>query len=510
MDWIDREASSKHNISPLILMENAGQMSSRRITSLFGPLKKKFILIIAGEGNNGGDGLVLARSLLQDGACPVVFFVTNPPTKNEAKINCDIYKKMGGTIYLGNKEPDQLASLLQKSDLVIDAIFGTGLNRPVMGQIVEMIQTINASRKSIVSLDIPSGISADSGKILGAAIKAKATITFALPKKGHYLFPGAAYRGELFIEEIGIPSYLVQQAGIKTELMDESLIREIAPDPRHQDSHKGNFGHLFVLAGSRGKRGAGALCCKAALRAGAGLVTWGLPEGLNYPDSYIPEVMTLPLPETSDGCLNLEAEDAILKALSNKGAIAIGPGLGTHPDTKALLMKILPKISVPVILDADGINLIAEENTILSTMTQPILLTPHPGEFGRILGITAISVQNDRLLLATETAKRLECYILLKGAYSVVAAPDGSAWINPTGNPGMAKAGTGDALTGVIGGLTVQGIPLLKATQFGAYVHGMAGDLANIDKGEIGMVASDLIEKLPYAIKLLKKEQELV
>ncbi|MFI5303769.1 MAG: NAD(P)H-hydrate dehydratase [Nitrospiria bacterium] len=508
MDRLDRETTAIQNISALKLMENAGQKSFTRIATHFGSLKGKSVLVIAGSGNNGGDGLVLARSLFQTGSETEVLFVSDLPTKNEPKINFEIYDKIGGRIYHGSKGLEKFPSLLKKSDLIIDAIFGTGLNRPVTSPLAEIIQSINDSGKMIVSLDIPSGVSADTGKVLGVAVRANATVTFALPKRGHFLNPGVSYRGELFVEDIGIPPFLVQQAGIKTELLEASLIADMLPKKRDRYSHKGNFGHLLVLAGAKGKRGAGALCCKAALRSGAGLVTWGLPKGLLFPDPYIPEAMTLPLPESPEGFLCLEAESAILSAIRDKDAVAIGPGLGIHPETKALLMKLLPQINIPVILDADGINLIAEDKEVLSKMTHPVLLTPHPGELGRFLGIEPAEVQTERYTLAAETAKRYKCHILLKGAYSLIASPDESVWINPTGNPGLAKAGTGDVLTGVIGALTVQGISLLNAALIGSYLHGLAGDLTSIEKGEMGMIATDVIEKIPYAIKQFNKGTE--
>ncbi len=505
MEWLDRETSVKQEISPLVLMENAGQKSFLRLASLFGPLKGKSVLIVAGEGNNGGDGLVLARCLLQEGAFPSVFFVAEPPTKKEAKINYEIFDKMGGRIVQGEKGWEELPALLQKNELIVDAVFGTGLSRPIGERVAGVIQKINQSGKKVVALDIPSGISADTGKVLGEAVRANVTITYGLPKIGHFLFPGASCRGELFVEEIGIPSSLIQQAGIKTDLLEASLIKEILPKKRKKESHKGTFGHLLVLAGSRGKRGAGALCCKAALRSGAGLVTWGLPEGLNSPDPFIPEVMTLPLPETREGAIGLKAEEAILSSIVNKDGIAIGPGLGTDPETRALLKKILPQLTIPIVLDADGINLITEEKELLKKLKGPVLLTPHPGEFGRFLGIDSEAVQNERLPLITQAAKAYRSYFLLKGAYSLIAAPDESVWINPTGNPGMATAGTGDVLTGMIAALAVQGIPLLKAAQAGVYLHGLAGDMAVEEKGEIGMIATDLIEKIPDAIKQIRK-----
>lgn len=510
MEWLDRETSLKQKISPLVLMENAGEKSFLRLVSLFGPLKGKSILIVAGGGNNGGDGLVLARYLFQEGSFPTVFFVAEPPAKKEAKMNYEIFDKLGGRILKGEKGFSELPALLQKSDLIVDAIYGTGLSRPITGRDAEVIQKLNQSGKTVIALDIPSGISADTGKRLGEAVQAQVTLAYGLPKKGHFLFPGADCRGELFVEEIGIPSSLIHQAGIKTELLEGSYIREIFPIKRKKESHKGNFGHLLVLAGSRGKRGAGALCCKAALRSGAGLVTWGLPESLDSPDAFIPEVMTLPLPETIDGTISLKAEDEILAAVRQKDGLAIGPGLGGHPETRALLKRILPQLTLPIIIDADGINLIAEEKDLLKKLNGPILLTPHPGELGRFLGIDSEAVQNDRIALVVEAAKNYRVYFLLKGAYTLIAAPDETVSINPTGNPGMATAGTGDVLTGMIAALAVQGIPLLMAAQAGVYLHGLAGDLAAGDKGEVGMISSDLIEKIPDAIQQVRKGQSRV
>ncbi|MBI1823010.1 MAG: NAD(P)H-hydrate dehydratase [Nitrospirae bacterium] len=508
MAWLDRETSAKQDISSLILMENAGQKSYTRIASLFGPLNALSILIVAGEGNNGGDGLVLARALLQRDLSPVLVLPLGSPKKSESKVNYDIYKKMGGNIFQGKMGLDELPALILKSDIIVDALFGTGLSRPVSGKLSEMIRQINQSGKIIVSLDIPSGISADTGEVLGSAVNARVTLTYGLPKKGHFLFPGAAYRGKLFVEDIGIPPALVHQAGIKTTLLDALQIKEILPKKRTTDSHKGTYGHLLVLAGSRVKRGAGALCCKAALRTGAGLVTWGLPESLDSPDPFIPEVMTLPLPQTPEGNLGLAGADTILDAVRRKTAVAIGPGLGTHRETRALLKKILPKIEIPVILDADGINLIAEEKGLLKSLKNPILLTPHPGEFARLVGMEPEAIQKNRFSMVSVAARENRSVFVLKGAYTLISAPDESVWINPTGNPGMATAGTGDVLTGIIGALAAQGLSLVQAAQAGVYLHGMAGDLAREEKGEVGMIASDLIEKIPVVIKTFRSEED--
>lgn len=504
MQRLDQLTIQEYGIPALLLMENAGQKTFSRLNSLFGSLKDKSILIFAGAGNNGGDGLVLGRHLLQTGSNPAVYLVSGDLSlKKEAKVNYDIFKKIGGRIFDGKGSPSALDSLIQNSDILVDAIFGTGLNRPMEVKILETIQKINASGKKVVALDIPSGVSADTGALWGGAVKADLTSTYGLPKKGHFLFPGASFRGKLYVEEIGIPSTLIEKESFKTEILERPFIQKIFPRKRPQDSHKGIFGHLLVIAGSRGKRGAGALCCKAALRSGAGLVTWALPERLDIPDSFIPEAMTLPLPETAEGTLSLAAEKPLLSFAKNKNAVAIGPGLSTHPETRELIKRLLPQITCPIILDADGITLLTEEKGLLKKIRVPVLMTPHPGEFGKFLGLDARAVQKERVALLSETASQYGCTILLKGAYSLIADPNHSVWINPTGNPGMATAGTGDVLTGMIAGFCAQGIPFPEAAQIGVYLHGLSGDLALEEKGEISLMASDMIEKIPLAVQHL-------
>ncbi len=506
MKQLDRQAAEEYGIPSLLLMETAGQKTFARIASHFGPLNKKPVLIVAGEGNNGGDGLVLARALYQEGFSPTVFLVSGSRAlKEDARIQVDIYKKIGGEIIDGEYRFDALPALLAQSHLIADAIFGTGLSRPVEGKILEAVQLINRSGKPVIALDIPSGVSADSGWVLGDAVKAEITVTYGLPKKGHFLFPGASLRGKLFVEDIGIPETLVEQKHFKTELMDIPFLVKLFPKARRQESHKGTFGHLLVIAGSRGKRGAGALCCKAALRSGAGLVTWALPQQLDLPDPFVPEAMTLPLPQTPEGTPALAAEKMILSFSKDKDGVAIGPGLSTQPETGELIKRLLVQLDAPIILDADGLNLLAGDPGFFKKVRAPLLLTPHPGELARLLGTDVKTVLKERLTLVAETAEQFGCSILLKGAYSLIANPDREVWINPTGNPGMATAGTGDVLTGIIAGLCVQGLAVLDAARIGAYLHGLSGDLAAGEKGEQGLIAGDLIEKIPEGMQLLAK-----
>jgi NAD(P)H-hydrate epimerase len=500
MERLDLASREKKDISPLVLMENAGQKSFIRLRSVFEPLVKRTVLVVAGEGNNGGDGSVLARCLLQEGIQTFLYLAGKRPGKFEARTNFEIYRKMGGPIYDGETGSEAIGHLIAKSDIIIDAIFGTGLSRPVSHSVGETIRAINNSEKPVVSLDIPSGVSADNGRILGEAVRSAFTFTYGLPKLGHFLYPGSEYCGKLFVEDIGIPRELVEQADIRTELLEAETVRGLLP-ARRKNAHKGNFGHLMILAGSRGKRGAGALSCKGALRSGAGLVTWALPEELDRPDPFIPEVMTFPLPQKKSGALDSAGVTRLLAALENKDAFAIGPGLGTQPETRKFLKSILPKVKVPVILDADALNLLAGEERLFKSLKNPVLLTPHPGEMGRLCSVDATTIQGDRIRYALNAAKGYGGLVLLKGANTLIVEPNESVWINPTGNPGMATAGTGDVLTGMIGALVAQGHSLLNGALAGAFLHGLAGDLACEDKGETGMIATDLIEKIPDAYR---------
>jgi NAD(P)H-hydrate epimerase len=396
--------------------------------------------------------------------------------------------------------------ILQGADVVVDAILGTGMSKPPEGLYAEAIEAINTAHKLVVAVDLPSGLSADEGSIPGSYIQATHTVTFALPKKAFVLYPAAAALGQLHIVDISIPTHAIEAAGIQITLLEQDTLRQMLLS-RRPDAHKGSHGHLLVVAGSLGKSGAGVLASQAALRAGAGLVTWALPTSLAAAmTSRLTEVMTLPVCETAAGGITADAVPALEQFLSRASALVLGPGLGTQPETLACVHTLLPHVRVPMVIDADGLNCLIGHLDILLQCAGPVILTPHPGEMARLLGTDTATIQAQRLDIACDFAQRYRVYIVLKGAYTVIYAPDGRRWVNPTGNPAMATAGTGDVLAGVVGALLCQGLEPVQAAQYGAYVHGLAGDRVRDRLGSRGLVASDVLQELPYAMHEIAKD----
>jgi len=502
MQSLDRRASAEYKIPSLLLMENAGRGFVDLLVASYGRVSGKRVLILAGHGNNGGDGLVAARHLRMRGAEVAVYLFSEiEHVRGDARVSLDIWQATGGRLSLeGDPLSEGLSLDLAQCDYVVDALLGTGLSKSVTGVDAEAIERINACGKTVIAMDIPSGISADTGEVLGTAVRANATFTMALPKWGHFLQDGLEHRGQLKIVDIGIPPALVDATEIKCDWLRPAFLKGCL-SPRKQGVHKGSLGHLLVVAGSVGKRGAAQMSALAALRTGTGLVTLALPRSLDNgsPLSTL-EMMTLPLPESEAGTIALSAEKILVDALAGKQALAMGPGLSQHPETQALVRQLISECTLPMVIDADAINAIASDVTILKRKKGPIILTPHPGEMGRLIGKPAAEIQKDRFLVARRFAETWDVILVLKGAHTVIASPDGSLRVNNTGNPGMASAGTGDALTGIVSGLLAQGLQALDAASLGVWLHGAAGDLAAEERGEAGLLSSDLIEKMPKAI----------
>ncbi len=515
MQLLDRRTIEEYGVPGLILMENAGLGVLREMSHRYGDLTRAILTVVAGKGNNGGDGFVVARHLYQQGIRVRVYLLgQKDKIKGDARTNLLIFEKIGGEVRelahpkIAGAEIQELKSFLNQSLLIVDAIFGTGLTSTradLSEQIYSQVITLmNESTRPIVAVDLPSGISSDTGEVLGTAVKADLTVTFGLPKRGHYLYPGAAYRGALRVVDIGIPKSLVREIPCLVNLLTPEEISQKLPT-RPADAHKGNFGHALVVGGSIGKTGAAAMAAQAALRMGAGLVTLAIPASLNsIMEQKLTEVMTVPLPETSGQTLSLAAEKAILDIAQDKSVIILGPGLSTHPETQELVRKLLHALRLPIILDADGINALAGHTDSLAQVKTKMILTPHPGEMARLLGTTSQKVQSDRLGIAQSFAQRYNVWLVLKGAHTIIAEPLGSLHINPTGNQGMATGGTGDVLAGMMGGLISQCLDPLQASKGGVYLHGLAGDLAASQKGTMGMIAGDLIECIPLAIQKIR------
>jgi NAD(P)H-hydrate epimerase len=501
MREIDRLATERHGVPSLDLMENAALEVVRAIEEEYGSLAGRRIVVLAGKGNNGGDALAVARLLLNRKAEVKVFLlVKGEDLAGDAAVQWGKCRDLPLAV---REAVDQSAveAALARADLAVDGLFGTGLKSPLTGVARSVVEALNGARlQGVVAIDLPSGVDADSGAVLGAAVHATTTVTLALPKRGLFLYPGAGYVGKLRVADIGIPAPLLDEAPAEVVVTEEGEVADLLK-PFPPDVHKGRRGHLLVVAGSLGKTGAAVMTARGALRCGAGLVTVAVPATLQpLVAQQIMEAMTLPLAETKDRTLAPEALEPILQALEGKDVLAIGPGLSTHTETVDLVRALLPRVRGPVVLDADSLNALAGAPEILRQMPSPCLLTPHPGEMGRLMGAGAAAVQGDRLGTARAFALRWGVYVVLKGAHTVMAMPDGRLRINPTGGPGMATGGTGDVLTGMLGALLAQGFSPEEAMTAGVYLHGKAGELAEAAYGERGMVAGDLIEQIPEAI----------
>ncbi|HEX9859693.1 MAG TPA: NAD(P)H-hydrate dehydratase [Nitrospirota bacterium] len=500
MRELDRQAMEEYGIPGVVLMENAGRAVAGEMLHAWGSVTGKKYPVFCGKGNNGGDGLVIARHLHNRGAI-VTIWLFSDEMKGDAGINLEIARNMGLDIRTISSGLNDETGAVRHADCVIDAIFGTGLASDVDKPFSNVIEMINANARRVLAVDIPSGVDSDRGHIMGAAVNADMTVTLGLPKRGLYLYPGAQMAGDVRVADISIPGKAVDAAPIKAGLLTAGEVRHLLPG-RKPESHKGTYGHLFILAGSVGKTGAAVLAARAALRSGAGLVTVGVPESLNDVfEEKLTEVMTVPLPETSERTLAPKALDRILSEMGGKTALAIGPGMSTNRDTATLVAELLPKVKIPLLIDADGLNILSMDDGPLRHINVPAVLTPHPGEMGRLLGVLAREVQSDRPAAALDLAREYGATVVLKGARTLIGLSDGRFFINPTGNPGMATAGTGDVLTGVIGSFMAQGLDVPEAAALGVYVHGLAGDIAAREKGMAGLIAGDIVDALQGGIR---------
>jgi NAD(P)H-hydrate epimerase len=508
MQALDRRTILEGGVPSVVLMERAGTGLTDFIGSRFGPLRGKRLTIVCGKGNNGGDGLVAARLLRQRQADVTVLLLSSvTDLSRDAAAMFRRWRRIAGPSGTKSfKSSEQVESIFAGSDLIVDALLGTGLSTAVSGTYAEAIQLMNRTGTPVIAVDIPSGIHADTGQVLGQAVRAAATVTFGLPKYGLYLGAGIDHAGLIHIVDIGIPPAFVEQIDSRTMLVTKETVKQTLP-PRPASSHKGTYGHAGILAGSVGKTGAAALAAMAALRVGAGLVTVGVPASVNdVLEAKLLEAMTVPFPETKARTLGRAGFDRILSFIQARTAVAIGPGLSTHPETVELVQSLMKHLDRPSVLDADALNALASRASLLTACKVPPILTPHPGEMARLEpDATPHSVNADRLGTAARFARERGVYLVLKGARTVMARPDGLLAICPTGNPGMATAGTGDVLTGMLVGLLAQGVPSWEAACAAAYLHGAAGDFAAERLGFAGMLAGDLVEHIAYAFQAINR-----
>lgn len=499
----DRHTIHEIGIPSLVLMENAGRQVVAAIEAAYETAITESVAVICGRGNNGGDGFVVARTLHQRGIDVSVFVIGSlADVRGDARLNLEILGRLGlNTVEITDEQAWELHfSEISQCGLIVDALFGTGLNAPLKGMLETVVADLNGAGVPIVSIDLPSGLSADTSDIIGDCIQASMTVTLAAPKLPLVLPPGETKAGDVVIADIGIPSEVIDGLeGPRIELLTRERIRELV-EPRQPDSHKGDYGHVLIVAGSRGKSGAAHLAAMGALRSGAGLVTVATPRGCQPIVAALgAEYMTDGLDETVEGTVGGDAIEHVL-AIEND-VLAVGPGLGLDAETVQFVASLLDRSSGPLILDADALNALATDlDRLRGSEGRDIVITPHPGEMARLAGVTTEDVQAHRIEVARDFATTRHVYVVLKGHRTVIATPEGHVFINPTGNPGMATGGSGDVLTGMIAAWLAQLLDAEAACTLAVYLHGLAGDLAEADEGEQAMSAGDVVAHLGDAI----------
>lgn len=503
MQLMDRETINTYGIPGRVLMENAGRGAAKMLMENIPDIFQKRVAVFTGRGNNGGDGFVIARYLFENGIKTAVFTLSSRDRiGGDAKANLNLLLPLDIDVI---EIPDahsfshHTAALLHY-DIFVDAVLGTGLSSDVRGHFKDIIAWINKQNKYVFAVDIPSGLNADTGQACGISIEANATATFGCAKIGHVVYPGRTYTGTLKTIDIGIPAHIRKAVNPQHHLLTTNMIGKYFT-PRDPEAHKGSTGHLFIIGGSAGKSGAVTLAGLAALRSGAGLVTLGVPHSLNsVMETTTLEAMTAALPDSASAGIDETSVDKILDLLNGKSCLAIGPGLGLSDSTRKLVRHIVARTPLPTVMDADALNCLAADTSVLKSAQAPIILTPHPGEMARLTGSSSKAVQNDRITVARSFTQKFGCFVILKGAATIISDPDGNIYINPTGNPGMAAGGMGDVLTGIIGGFITQGFPLKAAIQAAVFLHGAAADHLLQTIGPVGYSASDVANGLPRQI----------
>ena len=516
MAEVDRLTTERYLVPSILLMENAGRSVADELEKACPGLSGKRVAVLCGRGNNGGDGFVVARYLALRGGNPsIVLFADPDRLRGDALSNWEIVRAMGLPAEI-LPEPLRARSFLKKQpapDVIVDALFGTGLSKPIGPDFRPVVEWVNraASTAFVVSVDLPSGLLADSPNIPGPAVRARLTVTFSALKLAHVVPPACDLSGKVVLVPIGSPPVLLENTEYRLNLVDAAQVRKILP-ARTRDSHKGTYGHVYVVAGSRGKSGAALMTGLAALRSGAGLVTLWLPRSVrkDVAGKY-PELMTEFLPETEEETSDRTGAGKVLAQLPQVDAVVIGPGMTTQSSTRRLVWDLVRHSPVPVVLDADGINaFVPPAEPLLNENGQPVVLTPHPGEIARLTGRKIADVQKSRLETARDCAAKNRCYVILKGFQTVIATPGGEIFINCTGNPGMATGGTGDILAGMTGRFvaywnrqrkTDNSRNLADYLSASVYLHGLAGDLAAGEEGMESLIATDLLKYLPRAFR---------
>jgi len=498
---LDRRAIEQYGIVEEILIENAGQASYFTISKEFG-VKNKYFVIFCGIGNNGGDGLVVARKIHSNGGKITVFILGDRSKfKGAAKQNFDIVDKLQIEM-LDLQDVTSATQAVKSANAIIDAIFGTGLDREVGEKYKNVIQLINASQKPVFSIDIPSGIHGDTGQVMGSAVKAHYTTTFGLPKIGNLLYPGFELGGKLYVTHISFPPAVYDSDGLKIATNDPIPI-----PPRSKDTHKGNYGKVLFIAGSSNYLGAPYFAALSFLKAGGGLSFLAKPENVSaFIGNKGSENIFVPQKNTSSGSISLENKQQLLQFSENTDMVVIGPGLSLNKETQTLVRELSREFNKPLLIDGDGITAVANDLGTIKKRKAPTILTPHVGEMARITKQKIDDMIKNKIDVLQSTAQELNATIVLKGAHSLIGYPDNSVFINLSGNPGMATAGSGDVLTGTIAAMFGLGFSINDAVRMGVFIHGFAGDIAAKQKGEDGLIAGDIMDQLPAAMKLYREQ----
>ena len=502
MRRIDAHAIRRMKIPSLCLMECAGLRVVEAIQTRFPDIARRRVAVLCGKGNNGGDGFVVARHLAGRGIdCRVILAADPRGLSGDARVNYRAARGAGVPIEIASTARAWAVArrTVAECDLIVDALLGTGLTGPARGLIGKILSEIGKLDAPVVAVDLPSGLSGDSSEVPGPAVNAVLTVALCRPKIAHLLPPACLRTGDLEIADIGIPPAAVATVRPRIFTIEQADVARVLP-VRARDAHKGTFGHALIVAGAPGKAGAAALAARAALRAGAGLVTAASPAAAR-PEvaSFAPEVMTSGIPEGDPGA----ALDYLLSECAGKSAVALGPGLGRAPKTVTWIRRFVAGCPVPLVLDADGLNSFGGSAPALARGRHILVLTPHPGEMARLLAVPVREVLRDRIGAARALARAAKAIVVLKGMATLVATPDGHVYVNGTGNPGMATGGSGDVLTGLLAGLLAQRPDPLGAVLLGVRIHGRAGDLAAAALGEAGLVAGDILDRIPAALREL-------
>ncbi len=495
-------------IPGIVLMENAALSVIDEIYADFPDVGH--ITVVCGKGNNGGDGFAIARHLINKGANAHVFLIggKEPNLTGDALANYEILKNIGVKVDLvwDRKSLALLEESMGETELIVDAIFGTGIKGDIRGIYADVINRVVEADAPVMSVDIPSGLNGDTGQIQGLSIKAYKTVTFGPPKIGLVAPAGIDCVGELVIADISIPDLVVQRMKTNTYLTTARDVNGLFPK-RKMNSHKNNYGHAFVVGGSTGFTGAISLTAQSTLRTGAGLVTVGVPETVHHIiELKLTEPMSIPLPDKGNGTLNYDALDLISRFSLKCNCMAIGPGMSNTNDTAKLMKDVIGQLECPCIIDADGLNCIADDVEVLKQASAPLIVTPHPGEMSRLTDISASNIVNNAIEITREFAQEFGVIVVLKAARAIVASPSGDVYINTTGTPAMATGGTGDVLTGIILGLLAQNTDPVHSAIAGAYLCGLAGEIGQSIKGEYALIAGDIIDNIPWAINIMEEE----